>query len=108
VDGLPDGPCSVELWIQPGVIDDSNTILAFQTPETPLQFRIQQNNDALMLTRQVAGSDRQVSKKFIYSADAFRQDTLVLITVTSGAQDGCLPEWHPHPLLGGFWTHSSP
>jgi VanZ like family/Concanavalin A-like lectin/glucanases superfamily len=100
VDGLPDGPCSVELWIQPGVIDDSNTILAFQTPETPLQFRIQQNNDALMLTRRVAGPDRQVSKKFIYIADAFRQDTLVLITVTSGAQGTAV-------YLNGILTRSS-
>ena len=86
VDGPPDGPCSVELWLQPGVIDDSNTILAFQTPETPLQFGIRQNNQALMLTRQVSGVDSRVTKKLIYMNDVFRQDTPVLITVTAGAQ----------------------
>jgi hypothetical protein len=100
VDGPPDGPCSVELWLQPGVIDDSNTMLAFQTPETPLQFRIQQNSDALMLTRQVAGPDRQAGKKLIYITGAFQQDTLLLITVTSGAQGTAV-------YLNGALTRSS-
>jgi hypothetical protein len=86
VDGPPDGPCSVELWLQPGSVDRSNTMLAFQMPETPLQFRIQQNNDALMLTRQVTGADHEASRKLIYINDVFRQDTPLLITVTSGAQ----------------------
>jgi len=86
VDGPPDGPCSVELWLQPGLIDDSNTMLAFQTRQTPLQFRIQQNNDALIFTRQMIGPDHQASEKRIYITGVFRQITPLLITVTSGAQ----------------------
>jgi|CZKY01.1.fsa_nt_gi hypothetical protein len=100
VDGPPDGPCSVELWLQPGLVDDSNTMLAFQTPETPLQFRIQQNNDALMLTRQVVGPDHQARKRFIYVRGVFRQDTPLLITVTSGAQGTAV-------YLNGALTRSS-
>jgi hypothetical protein len=100
VDGPPDGPCSVELWLQPGFVDHSNTMLAFQTPETPLQFRMQQNNGALMLTRQVAGADRQSSKKLIYINDVFRQDAPLLITVTSGAQGTAV-------YLNGVLTRSS-
>ncbi len=86
VDGPPEGPCSVELWLQPAVIDDSSTILAFQTPETPLQFSIRQNMDALMLTRQVIGPDSRATKKLIYMNEVFRQNVPVLITVTAGAQ----------------------
>ena len=84
LDGHPDGTCSVELWVQPGFIDDSNTMLAFQTPDTPLQFRIQQNNDALMFTRQTNGPGGQINKKLIYIHQALRRDTPILITVTAG------------------------
>jgi hypothetical protein len=87
MDGPPDGPCSVELWVQPAVIDDDSTILAFQTPETPLQFSIRQNMDALMLTRHVTGGPGgQAGKKLIYMNEVFRQNAPVLITVTAGAQ----------------------
>jgi VanZ like family/Concanavalin A-like lectin/glucanases superfamily len=120
VDGPSDGPCSVELWIQPGVIDDSNTMLAFQTPETPLQFRIQQNNSALMLTRQVIGPDQRTRKKFIYINGAIRQDTPLLITVAASAQgttvylDGVLARssadfgFTRHDLNGGIVVGNSP
>jgi hypothetical protein len=97
VDGPPDAPCSVELWAQTGVIEDSNTMLAFQTPETPLQFRIQQNHDALMLTRQ----DHRANEKLIYITGAFRQDTPLLVTVTSGSQGTLV-------YLNGKLTRSSP
>ncbi|MGB6387218.1 MAG: VanZ family protein [Terriglobales bacterium] len=120
LDGPPDGPCSVELWIQPGLVDDSNTVLAFQTPKTPLQFRIQQNNDALMLTRQVVGVDQQMSKKLIYINNVFRQDTPLLITVTASAQgtavylNGVLTRSETnfgltrHDLNGGIVVGNSP
>ena len=101
VDGPPDGPCSVEIWVQPAVVDDSNTILAFQTPETPLQFSIRQNMDALMLTRQFAGSYRQDGKKLIYMNQVFRPDAPVLITLTAGAQGTAV-------YLNGVPTRSEP
>ncbi len=85
VDGPPDGPCSLELWLQPGLIDDSNTMLAFQTPETPLQFGIRQNNDALMLTRQAVDSNHRPSERLIYIKGVFKHAKPLLITVTSGA-----------------------
>jgi hypothetical protein len=100
VDGPPDGPCSVEIWLQPGVIDDSNTILAFQNPATPLQFRLQQNGDALILTRQVPGPNQQSGRKFIYITSVFRQDTPLLITVTASMQGTAV-------YLNGVLTRSS-
>lgn len=100
VDGPPDGPCSVELWLQPGVIDDSNTMLAFQTPETPRLFRIQQNVDSLILSRHVVGPDHAASDKVIYIQGVFRQIAPLLITVTSGAQGAAV-------YLNGTLTRSS-
>ncbi len=85
VDGPLDGPCSVELWLQPALLDDSNTVLAFTTPQNHRQFRIRQNNDALMLMRQWVSADGQIVKKLIYINGVFREDTPVLITVTAGA-----------------------
>ncbi len=85
LDGPLDGPCTVELWLQPALLDDSNTMLAFATPQNHLQFRMRQNNDALMLMRQWVGPDRRIIKKLIYTKGIFRQDTRVLISVTAGA-----------------------
>jgi len=99
VEGPPDGPCSVEIWLQPGLSDDYNTMLAFQTAKTPLQFRIQQTGDALMLSRHVVGLAQQASK-IIYMAGVFRQDTPVLITVTAGAKATSV-------YLNGVLTRSS-
>jgi hypothetical protein len=100
VDGPPDAPCSVELWLQPGLIDDSNTMLAFQTSDTPLQFRMQQNGQDLILTRQSARWDRPSSKKFIYIHKVFEQQTPILITVTAGTQGTAV-------YLNGVLTRSS-
>ena len=120
LDGPPDGPCSVELWLTPGLIEDSNTILAFQTSETPQQFSIRQNLSALMLTRQAIGPHSPAGKKLIYMNDVFRQDTPVLITVTAGAHatavylNGVLMRSEPdfgltrHDLNGGIVVGNSP
>jgi len=99
VEGPPDGLCSVEIWLQPGLTDDYNTMLAFQTAKTPLQFRIQQTGNALLLSRHVVGLDQQASK-IIYMADVFRQHTPVLITITAGAKATSV-------YLNGVLTRSS-
>jgi hypothetical protein len=99
VEGPPDGPCSIEIWLQPGQSDDYNTMLAFQTAKTPLQLRIQQSGNALVLSRQVAGSDHQTSK-LIYMPGVFRQVTPLLITVTASAKATSV-------YLNGVLTRSS-
>lgn len=85
LDGPPDGPCSIELWSQPGLIDDSNTMLAFQTPESPLRFRIEQNGKALRFDRQETGRYAREGSEHIWMADVLRPDTPILVTVTAGA-----------------------
>src|SRR6202049_1065608 len=36
-----DGSCTVEIWLTPGLTDDSNVILAFSIRDNALQFRIE-------------------------------------------------------------------
>src|SRR5438874_11012368 len=40
-----DGPCSLEICLTPGLTNDTNTLLAFYTPENLFQFRIRQLNE---------------------------------------------------------------
>src|SRR5450631_4696013 len=51
LEGEPDGPCSIELWMQPGLIQDSNTMLAFDSPEKSGGFTMNQSLDDLALER---------------------------------------------------------
>jgi hypothetical protein len=83
VDGPPDGPCSIELWMQPGLIEDSNTMLAFDSPENPVRFRIEQSLDDVALERKFT-SHKPPTAQVIYIPRALRQDTPLFITLTSG------------------------
>src|SRR5271156_3817731 len=44
--------CSLEIWLQPDSTSASGTLLAFYTPENPLQFLLQQYRGLLILSRQ--------------------------------------------------------
>jgi VanZ like family/Concanavalin A-like lectin/glucanases superfamily len=46
-----EGPCSLEIWLEPKVRNDPNTLLAFYTRQNPFQFRIRQSRDSLLLIR---------------------------------------------------------
>src|SRR5260370_1671283 len=53
-----EGPCTLEIWFEPGLTEDSNTMLAFYTPESPFQFRIRQFNETVFVIRGVTDQDR--------------------------------------------------
>ena len=80
------GPCSVELWMQPGVISDSNTMLAFYVPGRDLQFSIEQLGDGVLVERKPARSTAPIEGNQIYLHNVLAQDVPVLITVAAGAQ----------------------
>ena len=80
------GPCSVELWMQPGVISDSNTMLAFYVPGRDLQFSIEQLGDGVLVERKPARSTAPIKGNQIYLHNVLAQDVPVLITVAAGAQ----------------------
>jgi hypothetical protein len=79
----PDGPCSIELWMQPGLIQDSNTMLAFDSPENLGRFRIKQSLDDLALERMSTSRNRPAAQ-VIYVPHALQQDVPLFITLTSG------------------------
>ncbi|MFZ0800339.1 MAG: VanZ family protein [Terriglobales bacterium] len=83
VDESPDGPCSLELWLQPGLIHDANTMLAFDSPENSPHFGIEQSLDNVALERTVAGHKTPKSQ-IIYIPHVLRRDTPLFITLTSG------------------------
>ena len=47
--------CSFEIWLEPGPVNGSNTLLSFSTPENPLQLSLRRYRASLVLTRQVPG-----------------------------------------------------
>lgn len=83
VDGPPDGPCSIELWIQPGLIHDANTMLAFDSPKNSARFSIKQSLDDVALER-TSTSRKTPTAQIIYIPHALRQDVPLFITLTSG------------------------
>jgi hypothetical protein len=84
-EGSPDGPCSIELWMQPGMIQDSNTMLGFDSPENSVRFAIRQSLDDLSLVRKFPGHGSRKAQ-LLYIPRALRQDVPLFITLTSGSR----------------------
>jgi VanZ like family/Concanavalin A-like lectin/glucanases superfamily len=78
--------CSVEIWLRPGLTDDSNVILAFSVPQNRLKFRIGQNGNSLTVARDVRRDGSILEQPFISISGVFQQGRDVLLTVTGGAQ----------------------
>jgi VanZ family protein len=102
VQGVPS--CSLEIWLQPESTSASSTLLAFYTPENPLQFLLQQYRALLILSRQTQENPNQTQ---IIGADGvFRRIEPVFLTITSGADrssmyvDGNLARSFPGVQIG--------
>jgi VanZ family protein len=77
---------SIEIWLQPGVVDDSSTILAFFTPQDLRQrFSLRQSDTDLAL---IVGSQNEHMQarvpRVVYVDDVFRERKLKFIAITSG------------------------
>jgi VanZ family protein len=82
VQGVPS--CSLEIWLQPESTSASNTLLAFYTPENPLQFLLQQYHELLIVRREIREDD---SRTRIIGADGvFQRIEPVFVTLTSGPE----------------------
>jgi hypothetical protein len=95
-----DGPCSIEFWMQPGVIEDSNTMMAFDSPGAPVHFAIRQSLDDLALAWTTTTSQRYSKQGVLYIPHALRKDTPSFITLTSGPAG-------VNVYLNGVLVHSS-
>jgi VanZ family protein len=79
-------PCSLEMWFEPGLTEDTNTMLAFYTVENPLQFRIRQFNESVFVIRGVKDEDH-VRSLSIGVEHVLRQGNRVFLAVTSDGED---------------------
>jgi Concanavalin A-like lectin/glucanases superfamily/VanZ like family len=84
---LNDGiSCSVEIWLQPALIDTGGTILAFYTPEDRIvAFSVHQSLDDLLLRRVTVYRQRRAKTKW-YIGHVFRKNKQVIVTITSSTQ----------------------
>jgi hypothetical protein len=79
--------CSLEIWLQPYRSNAANTFLAFYTPEKPMQFSLHQSGSYLALRSGPPIAHIQArGAAVVYVGEIFRNRTLPLITITSGAQ----------------------
>lgn len=79
-----DPSCSVEIWLQPGLISDTNTFLAFYTPERPLQFTLHQYDEVLSLESNSRNRSEREHTAALRLPRVFRRSTPIFITVASG------------------------
>ncbi|MGD0136062.1 MAG: VanZ family protein [Bryobacteraceae bacterium] len=79
---------SIETWLQPGVVDDSSTILAFFTPEDPrLRFSLRQSDTDLALNLRSQNEHiRAIVPRVVYIDDIFRERKMRFIAITSGTE----------------------
>jgi len=78
-------PCSIELWLQPALLDRSGTVLAFYHPgNRVVPFALRQFRDVLVV--QLPGRDggQDATNARVWVKRVFRRQEPVLVAVTSG------------------------
>jgi VanZ family protein len=83
-----DSSCSLDLWLQPGITNESNTILAFSTAANPRQLILHQYHSMLILTREIQSGPRRTAT--IGIDNAFRQIRPAFITIASGPRESAM------------------
>jgi len=84
--GASDSSCSIEVWVQPGRSQDSNTLSAFAPAQNPLQLALMQSDTHLEVRRDVARDGQQRRAEILYADSTFQALRPHLIAITSGAQ----------------------
>jgi hypothetical protein len=78
--------CSLEIWVQPALIDTGGTLIAFYSPENRMgTFSLQQSLDDLLLRRVNVDRKRLVRSKW-YIDHVFRKDKQMIVTITASPQ----------------------
>jgi hypothetical protein len=99
--GSQEGPCSLEIWLQPAATFDSNDIVAFSKQQNPVQFAVAQSGDDLFVLRDVPDTQHHLKTAHIAIDQVFRKGNELLITVTSGPQGTAV-------YLNGLLVKTSP
>lgn len=75
--------CSLEMWLEPGLTYDSNTLLTLYDPENPRKFSLRQSGTNLELRSEGRGLHDRIRDRSLYIGDVFRQGRQLFVTVTS-------------------------
>ena len=92
---------SLEVWLQPSLINASNLFLTFYTPESPLQFSLRQYRAELILRSEFRNEQQQVRAKEAEVEDVFSKEKPSFLTITSSPRgtavyrDGVLVKTFP-------------
>jgi VanZ like family/Concanavalin A-like lectin/glucanases superfamily len=76
--------CTIEVWFEPGLTKDSNTILAFYHLPSLVAFTLRQEGDNLYILRDVPDGRLSLRKAAIWIEHAFVAGKDLHIAVTSG------------------------
>jgi len=81
--------CSLEIRLQPkrSYINNSATLLVFYAPENPLQFRLMQYQDELLIRKDYRDDKQQIKTVEIELEHAFARDEPLSFVITSGPHD---------------------
>jgi len=83
----PAGACSVEIWLEPGRVDGSGTILAFDSfPDPKYPFALRQLDDSLAVQRPIVDAQGKVFRGWLKTGSIFEQGKRVVLTITGGQQ----------------------
>lgn len=97
--------CSIEVWIKPALRQDSNTLLAFYTPQNPVQLALHQSDTDLLLERDAGRGAHRTRAAALYVNEVFRSMRPVFMTVSAGPRgtavyiDGVLAKAAPRFLV---------
>jgi hypothetical protein len=94
-----DNSCTLEIWLEPGLLSGESTILAFDSSADPrLPFSLRQLGTSLALQRYMVDPQGIVRRPWLKVDRVFRTGEPVLVAITSGTQgtavyvDGVLTE----------------
>jgi len=77
---------SLELWLEPAADNDSTNVLAFSSPESPVQFRLRQSFDSWLFLHQILDRDHHFRTAGLWIEHTAHAKKQRFITITSGPQ----------------------
>jgi hypothetical protein len=78
-----DGACSLEIWLEPGRMDHSGTILAFDSsPDSKFSFALRQFGDGLAIQRASADARGTMVRPWLKTDQVFENGKPVFLTIT--------------------------
>jgi hypothetical protein len=83
-----DGGCSLEIWLEPGKLNGSGTLLAFDSsPDPKFALALRQFDDGLAIQRSTVDAQGTMVRRWLKIDHAFEQEKRVVLTVTGSQEE---------------------